>query len=950
LFVVCIFAVGFAFSQLRLFYVSSPRHTIAMNDIRRKLDLIDKQLAGGPSFFERIISTSPLAIVALGLIAGIVIQNVAVLPIWFWLTLLGLCATAAILIFTVYKEGKIASYPAAARACAETSAPILLSACALMCFLCLGAIRLTAFYRAKPNDIRNFVGNRKELATGDTKNTEKRLKMDSRFRGNDRDNGVNDRDKNDNDNSADSANSAVRESDAKLATIRGIISTEPYIQNYSEWKFARFKLTDPTSSFYLKLREIETAGGWVEASGTIRVQVDEPILDLKAGDYVQMYCWLDRFNGPTNPGQFDVAKYLARRNVFVAASVQSRDAIELLKGNSAGASSFIKLKRRLQEIAGQALRGDLDVEGQNYALLQALVLGYRTEIDSETYEAFQKTGLLHFLCLSGMNFMILFWIIWWLCKTAGLMKRACAVICLAAAGIFLLVIPPQPPAFRAAIMCSVFCASFFFRRNSNPFNALSLAAVILLLIRPNYLFEADWQLSFASVLGILLFAEPIENFINEKVTALLEDPATGKPRPYSNIVSRLTSPVIAVFSVSSAAWLASTGILLHHFYRINYLTSVWTVIVSPLIAVASIGGYVKVFLALVLPSAGIILDKIISPVLGLLIWLVKLFAGRNISEILIGKMSPVVVILYYAFLLFAFFVHFRRPFVKKLVWIAAALVIIVSLVAVKWQRTYRDELVLTCLDVGHGQAILAQLPGKANILFDAGSLQKSDVGRRVVIPFLDYSGINRIDAIIISHNDVDHINGIPEIVEHCKVSQVFANEAFFDETDRWGTAKFLKDYLATKDLEIKHMDTSLSFGSPANIKTLWPINDVPKEQLSDNDKSSVSLIQFGIAKVLLCSDIEKYAQAQLLATIPDLKADIVIVPHHGSRRTLDVNFLEGLESEILICSCDRTQYQRYVTVGNKDNPNSFYTARDGAIKVSINKDETITATTFLNKP
>jgi len=125
-----------------------------MDDIQRKLALIDKQLAGGPNFLQRAISTSPLAVVTLGLIAGIVIQNATVLPIWFWLTLLGLCATAAILIFAVYKEGKIASY-----------APILLSACALICFLCLGAIRLTAFYRAKPNDIRNFIGSQKQGVT-----------------------------------------------------------------------------------------------------------------------------------------------------------------------------------------------------------------------------------------------------------------------------------------------------------------------------------------------------------------------------------------------------------------------------------------------------------------------------------------------------------------------------------------------------------------------------------------------------------------------------------------------------------------------------------------------------------------------------------------------------------------------------------------------------------------
>ena len=868
-----------------------------MDDIQQKLALIDRQLAAGPGYYHRqIISTAPLLFCAIGLMAGIVIQNAAALPLWVWLAMLGFCAIAAVLLFTVHKEHKSDSYT-----------PVLLSTSALICFACLGAIRLAAFYQPKPNDIRNII---------------------------------------DNNNSADSALSAVKESDAKLATIRGLIVSEPYINESREWKFRRFKPGDPVSSFYLKLAEVKTVDGWAKAAGTVRVQVDEPILDLRAGDYVQIYCWLDKFGQPTNPGQFNTAKYLARKNVFVAASVQSRDAIELLKGNSAGASSFIKIKRRLQEIAGQALRGDLDIEGQNYALLRALVLGYRAEIDSETYEAFQETGLLHFLCLSGMNYAILFYIIWWLCKTAGLMKRACAAICLISTGLFLLVVPPQPPAFRAAIMCSAFCVSFFFRRKSNPYNSLSLAAVVLLLIKPTYLFEADWQLSFASVLGILLFAGPIDKFINGKVTALLEDPVIGKPRPYSHIVSRLTSPVIAVFSVSLAAWLATIGILLYQFYAINYLTSVWTVLVSPLIAVLSVIGYFKMILALFLPSVAAVLDIIIDPLVGLLIWLVKFMAGLNISQILTGKMSPAVVILYYAFLVFIFFAHFRRPFVKKLICTVVALAIIVPLGAAKWHRTYRDNLVLTCLDVGHGQAILAQLPRKTNILFDAGSLQRADIGRRVIIPFLDYSGISKIDAIVISHNDIDHINGIPEVVEHCKVGAVYANDAFFDAIDQRSSTKFLSNYLAEKGFKIQRLDDGLNLKSNANIKMLWPNKQVPDGQLSDNDRSLVSLIEFAGTKMLLCSDIEKSAQAQLLTTIPDLKANIVIVPHHGSTRTSDAAFLEKLQSNISIVSCDESQYERQPAAKQNDNANLFYTARDGAITVRINKDGTMTASTF----
>jgi len=598
------------------------------------------------------------------------------------------------------------------------------------------------------------------------------------------------------------------------------------------------------------------------------------------------------------------------------------------------------------------LRGDLDIEGQEYALLQALVLGYRAEIDSETYEAFQKTGLLHFLCLSGMNFMILFWIIWWLCKTAGLMKRSCAVICLAATGLFLLVVPPQPPAFRAAIMSSVFCVSFFFRRKYNPFNALSLAAVILLLIKPTDLFDAGWQLSFAVVLGLLLFCVRIHFFLYEKITGLPWSKKAPKTGLLFRVVPIAGPYLLRLFSTSLTAWLSSVGFSLYHFYRINYLTSIWTVIVSPLIGFISVIGYFKMILALFLPNAAALLDIIIGPLVSLLIWLVKFMDRLNISEMLIGKVSLTVVILYYAFLLFAFFVHFRRPFVKKLICVAAAFVIIAFLGVIKWQRTYRDNLVLTCLDVGHGQAILAQLPGKANVLFDAGSFDKIDIGRRVIAPFLDYTGTGKIDAIIISHNDIDHINGIPEVVEHCKVDAIYANDAFFDKADQQTTIKFLNESLSEKGFEIENLK-GLNLNSAAKIKILWPTEQVSQDrQLGDNDKSLVSLIEFAGTQILLCSDIEKFAQKELLRLNPDLKADVVVVPHHGSVKTADPDFLKNLDADILICSCDQSQYETTNRApaprpGDPNKANSFSTPKDGVVTVSVTKSGTIKTTTFV---
>jgi competence protein ComEC len=906
-----------------------------MDDIQRKLAQIDRKLAGGRNLHKHIVSTSPLVFIGIGLMAGIVIQDTFAWSIHLWLMLLVVCVICTFITLGVPKAA---------------DRPYITAYMALVCFLCLGAIRLTGFYQPTTNDIRNIVTGERKLATirglivtePYTNNYGFTVEPNKP------------KDANEIDKSKDYK--GYTEETNQPEDANEIDESKGYKYEYKQWKFARFMHTDPPSSFYLKVKEVQTVTGWADVSGTIRVQVDETVLDLKAGDYVQMYCWLDRFRQPTNPGQFNTAEYLTRKGVFVAASLQSRDGIELLSNSSTGTlGSFIKMKRTLQEIAGQALRGEMDIESENYALLQALIFGYRTEIDRDTYRAFQKTGLLHFICLSGMNFMILIGIIWWLGKTAGLMKPAQAVICLAAAGTFFLVVPPNSPAIRAAIMSSIFCVSFFFCRRYNPFNSLSLAAVILLLVRPTYLFEPGWQLSFACVLGILLFSEPIESCVNERISNWFGENDSRKPTLTLRTIYRFDSLVIKSFSASFAAWLGCAGILLYHFYRIQYLTSIWTVVVSPLIAAISIIGYSKTVLALFLPSAAALLDIIIGPSASLLIWLVKFMASLNISEILIGKISPAVVIFYYVFILFVFFAYLRRPLLKKTICTVMALAVIVFLGVTKWQRTYRDDLILNCLDVGQGQAILMQLPGRANILFDAGSLYINNIGQRIVVPFLDYSGINKIDAIIISHDDVDHINGIPEIVEHCKVNGVYADEAFITaaETNLSNTAGTLKSSLNSQGLQIQRLDKNMEFDSKAKINILWPSEEIHRdEKVSDNDKSVVLLIEFAGRKLLLCSDIEKFAQKELLLLFPNLKADLVVVPHHGSAASTAENFLKSLNADTLICSCGQSQFERIksetktLTI-KSENTKSFYTASDGLVTVCIDKNGKIKTTTFI---
>jgi competence protein ComEC len=409
------------------------------------------------------------------------------------------------------------------------------------------------------------------------------------------------------------------------------------------------------------------------------------------------------------------------------------------------------------------------------------------------------------------------------------------------------------------------------------------------------------------------------------------------------MISRAVTYILRLFSMGLAAWLGGAGILLYHFYTINPLVSIWTVLIFPLVGAILITGFLKMLLFFLLPTLSWILGVAATFLSEALVWTVKLIANLDISQILIGHVLLIPVIFYYCVVIFAGYAYFRRPMIKRAICAFAICSIIIYFGVLKWQRTHRDNLALTCLDVGHGQAILAQLPGKANVLFDAGSLYGNDTGTRIVSPYLDYIGIRKLDALLISHNDTDHINGIPEVVENCNVRSVYANNAFFDKKDEWGTAQFLNDCLAENGLEIKRIEKKLNLGGQTKIETLWPDEQYEDNvDLSDNDRALVSLVEFAGTKILLCSDIEQFAQKELFRLYPNLKADIVVVPHHGSTSTLDLEFLEHLDADILICSCGRKQYEKkdidaesmkYFPAGAR----LFYTPETGAITVSIDK-------------
>jgi competence protein ComEC len=236
------------------------------------------------------------------------------------------------------------------------------------------------------------------------------------------------------------------------------------------------------------------------------------------------------------------------------------------------------------------------------------------------------------------------------------------------------------------------------------------------------------------------------------------------------------------------------------------------------------------------------------------------------------------------------------------------------------------------LSVGHGQAAIISINGKTTLI-DAGSISQNNIGDNIVNPFLNYFAINKIESAFISHDDIDHYNGLPEIISAHNCQNIYTADQFIQKINNSPAAMELEQFLHRKNLVLKPAPKKQSLGK-ADITLLWP-NELSNMELgSDNEASLVLLVEYAGRKILFCSDIPADVQKRLMTLYPDLDIDIMITPHHGSQRTTDNDFITFFRPEYLITSCAEFRFAG-LSERIKNFENSFYTCKDGVIFVKI---------------
>ena len=626
----------------------------------------------------------------------------------------------------------------------------------------------------------------------------------------------------------------------RVLTATGIVVSEPKIA------------PNGFATFLLRLESIELEGGNERTDATWLVRWRGT---PEYADELRLFGIAGVIAPPRNPGEFDMRAYLARRDVRRTLFVRYTEDGTLIRhgGGNPILRAAQKSRGRMQKAICRGLDDSPDV--QNF--LSGIVLGVRHQTPEDIEEPFQQTGTLHLFAVAGLHVGIVATLLWMLAMVARLSRKWATALIIPTLFFYAAVTGLHVSSVRAAVMSSILLGGFFFERKAFLLNSLAAAAFFLLCWNTNELFSAGFQLSFAVVGAIILFADPLFGCLRR----------WGAPDPFLPR-SLLRGPrrlmhlgfewLLRATSVSLAAWIGSLPFILWYFHIVTPISLFANLVVVPI-----------AFFVL----AVALLSLISTPLLS---WIAIVFNNAN--------------------------------------WFLARLVLsIVQLFAqIPGGHFYVDDphwsqndiAKITVLDVGPGAAVHLR-PRGADWLFDCGSDRNY---QRVVRPYLHWAGVNRLDGLLLTHGDSLHIGGTAELVRDFPRVRLMDSLA----PDRSTIHQQLQRLLQQRGIKTDHLAAGDSFRLSPEVTAhvLFPPR-VLLANISDDQAYVIQLIVAPSMSILFMSDSGEKTENSLLAYGLNLRSDIIIKGQHHSGQSGADPFLDAVRPQLIIAtSRDFPEYER----------------------------------------
>ena len=647
---------------------------------------------------------------------------------------------------------------------------------------------------------------------------------------------------------------------------------------------------------------------WESASGSTVVWADSAIRPLAGrshpflshGDRLLV---AGRVDAPEVIGTFDYPEHLAARGIGSVMSPAKVSDITPARGFDP-----MRAVHSMRSELADAIERHLP-EPQA-AVTKALVLGMRGGITPELNDRFRASGLSHLLAVSGLHVSVFLGLVLVASARAVGRRRGLYLLPpLILLWVYILLTGAPPSAVRAGIMGTAFLLALASGRAAVPLNALGLAALAVLALGPESLWDSSFQLSFAAMAGVLLLGSPLAT----RAMALWpESPTAGSRwRPASQRAGRW---LLAAVAVSSGAVAGSLPLVAFNFGQVPMLSIPATLVAMPLVPPLLVTGVLTAVLGSIVHALGTAVGLVPSAFAGLLVGEAEALGGLGWAAVDTDFVTTEWV--WAAYVLLAGVVatmhrhrwlpavlEFRRALWNGPAGRAPTLAVVAGLAiiaAARWTAYVVDDsdslFHVYFLDVGQGDATLIVTPNGGTTLVDGGPDQRLTLQ---AIDSLLPAGRTELDVAILTHPHADHLSGILELARRGRMRRIVV-PPLIDTTDRvWW------DELHTLDLavDVGGEGMELRFEDGTVLEVLHPPDPPLRGTLSDvNNNGLVVRATYGSASVLFTGDIDANAERLLLSFHEELEAHVLQVGHHGSDTSGDPSFLGEVAPSVAVIS------------------------------------------------
>jgi competence protein ComEC len=688
--------------------------------------------------------------------------------------------------------------------------------------------------------------------------------------------------------------------------------------------------------------------------GKIQLTIYGEAPAINPGDRVSINREIRSIRNFNNPGGFDYRQYMAYENIWGTAW----DNPNRLTVTSGGASrSLSSTIMRMRMSIDNAIVSSGSKE--NRGVLSALIIGNRDRISSELREAFSRSGVSHLLAISGLHVGIIATVTFFLGGAVlgrntfllrhAMVKKAAAVISMIFVIGYGLMAGMSPSTQRAVLMICIFLFAFVFDRQYNPGNTLASAALAILAVSPQSLFNISFQLSFAAVTAIfagLYWWIPLARKNHEETAA-----------------TRIARIIAGFMWVSILAIIGTMPLVAYYFNQVTFLGIAANIILVPLIGfiVVPLGLFSAIFY-LVSESVATFGFSIADALLTGALYIVK-----GISSFPYGAFRTVTPSILEIACIYMLLVCIPICLLKNrnqlatsgggiempgtgalvslqrlaLVMIGITMLVLIFDTAY-WinRRFFNSDLIVTYLDVGQGNAALVEFPEGKTMLVDGGGFGDNasfDVGERIVAPFLWKNKIKKVDKIVLSHPHADHLNGLLYVLENFSVGKIISSHYPAD------SANYQRFLGIIEDRGIAHP----GFSEISRKKNINGVDLVIYHPCSNrgapsnpNNGSIVLKLAFNGISFLFPGDIESAAEAEVTGRAgSNLHSTFLLSPHHGSSTSSNPVFLDAVNPESIIISARRDRFglpsEEVINRYNQRGYNVYRTEEHGAIRITV---------------